>query len=243
MALFEYDRSRPFDVIENSATEEDGVTIHDLTYLQAAGARVQAFLVVPHGSGPFGGVMYLHGAGGASGEFRPEAIELAQHGLVSLLINAPQWMANPATDSDSVNEIIFEMRELRRSLDLLASRPEVDPNRLGFAGFSFGAIRGATFAGIEGKRLKIAVVASTPASYNLPYMTPFDPIAWAPYVSPAAYYIQEGTQDVWFTHDDAESLAAAARQPKQLVWYEAGHGLNQTAHDDRVGWLEKALGR
>ncbi|MGD0248605.1 MAG: hypothetical protein ABSB75_06080 [Candidatus Limnocylindrales bacterium] len=38
-----------------------------------------------------------------------------------------------------------------------------------------------------------------------------------------------------------ESLIAAAREPKKLVWYEAGRGLNQASYDDRVGWLEKTL--
>jgi uncharacterized protein len=72
-------------------------------------------------------------------------------------------------------------------------------------------------------------------------MAPFDPVVWVQYVAPAAYYVQEGTQGVWFTHDEAESLAAAAHEPKSLVWYESGHGLNQTAYNDRVGWLEKTL--
>lgn len=221
--------------------ERGGATVHDITYLEASGSRTQAFLVVPHGQGPFGGVMYLHGAGGSSGEFLQEGVDIANHGLVSLLITAPEWDAVPATENEAVNEIVFEMRELRRSLDLLASRPEVNPARLGFVGYSFGAIRGGTFAGIEGGRLKIAVLASTPQSYNLDYMAPFDPIAWAPYVSPAALYVQEGTQDSWFTHDAADSLIVAAREPKKLVWYEANHGLNQQAYDDRIGWLEGAL--
>ncbi len=242
MRLFEYDGSRPFDLVETSVSEQSGVTIHDITYLQASGSRTQAFLVVPHGSGPFGGVMYLHGALGASSNFLQEAIDLAQHGLVSLLITAPEYIAQPVTAEEAVNEIAFEMRELRRSLDLLASRPEVDPRRLGFVGFSYGAMRGGTFAGIEGGRLSIAVLMSTPPSYHVAYMAPFDPIVWAPHVSPAALYVQEGTQDTWFTHDEAESLVAAAHQPKQLVWYQANHALNQDAYDDRVGWLERTLG-
>jgi pimeloyl-ACP methyl ester carboxylesterase len=242
MRLFEYDRSRPFDVVEKSVRSQADVTIHDITYAQAAGSRVQAYLVVPSGAGPFGGVMYLHGAFGGSSDFLDEAVDLAGHGLVSLLINQPELMSNPSTHAEAVTEIVFEMRELRRSLDLLASQPEVDPTRLGFAGFSFGAIRGGTFAGIEGARLKIAVLASTPPSYKLSYMAPFDPIVWAPYVAPAALYVQEGLQDTWFTHDEAESLVAAARTPKKLAWYDAGHLLNTTAGADREAWLEEALG-
>jgi dienelactone hydrolase len=242
MRLFEYDRARPFDVVEGSVRNQEGVAIHDITYAQASGTRTQAYLVVPPGVGPFGGVMYLHGAYGGSSDFLDEAIDLASHGVASLLITQPEWKSDPATHAEAVTEIVFEMRELRRSLDLLASRPQVDPGRLGFVGFSYGAIRGGTFAGIEGPRLKIAVLASTPPSYGLTYMAPFDPIVWAPHVSPAALYVQEGTQDTWFTHDEAESLIAAAHGPKKLAWYDAGHGLNKDAYADRTAWLEQALG-
>jgi dienelactone hydrolase len=241
MRLFEYDRARAFDLVEKSVRDKDGVAIHDITYVQASGSRTQTYLVVPPGAGQFGGVMYLHGAYGGSSDFLDEAVDLANHGVVSLLINQPEWKLDPSTHAEAVTEIVFEMRELRRSLDLLASRPEVDPDRLGFVGFSFGAIRGGTFAGIEGKRLKIAILMSTPPSYGLSYMAPFDPIVWAQHVSPAALYVQEGTQDGWFTHAEAESLVAAAQEPKKLAWYEAGHGLNKNAYDDRLGWLETAL--
>lgn len=242
MRLFEYDRSRPFDVQERSTEERGTATVHDITYIGAAGQRRQAYLVIPHGQGPFGGTLYLHGAGGGSRDFLDEAVDLAGHGVASLLVSQPEGQPLPGDPAPPVTEIIFEMRELSRDLDLLASSPEVDPRRLGFVGFSFGAVRGATFAGSQGSRLRIAVLASTPPSYDTPGMASFDPIAWVPYVSPAALYIQEGRQDTWFTADQAESLIAAAREPKKLAWYDANHGLNAEAYDDRLGWLSQSLG-
>src|ERR1035437_1025659 len=86
MRLFEYDRARPFDLVEKSVRDKDGVAIHDIAYVQASGSRTQAYLVVPPGAGPFGGVMYLHGAYGGSSDFLDEAVDLANHGVVSLLI-------------------------------------------------------------------------------------------------------------------------------------------------------------
>lgn len=242
MRLFEYDRSRPFNVVEQGVDQRDGATVHNVTYATAAGARAQAYLVLPEGSGPFGGVMYLHGAGGSSSSFLPEAVALAGHGVVSLLITQPEWMSAPIGDVEAVNEIVFEMRELQRSLDLLASQPQVDARRLGFVGFSFGAVRGGTYAGVDGRRLRIAILASTPPSYDVPAMAPFDPIVWVPRVAPAEFYLQEGTQDPWFTHDQAESLIAAAPEPKKLVWYEANHGLNAAAVADRLKWLGGTIG-
>jgi hypothetical protein len=40
-----------------------------------------------------------------------------------------------------------------------------------------------------------------------------------------------------------ESLIAAAREPKRLVWYDANHGLNAQAHDEYLGWVTEALGK
>jgi dienelactone hydrolase len=242
MHLFEYDRARPFDTVERSSSRRNGATIHDLRYAGAAGGRRQALLVIPSGAGPFGGVLYLHGAGGDSSSYLDEALDLASRGVAALLVNQPEAQAVPLDADAAVNEIVFEMRELGRDLDLLASRPEIDPARLGFVGFSFGAVRGATFAGSQGGRLRIAVLDSLPPRYNAPGMEAFDPIAWVPHVSPAMLYLQEGRQDAWFTAAEAESLIAAAREPKKLVWYEADHGLNDQAYRDRLGWLSEILG-
>jgi len=65
---------------------------------------------------------------------------------------------------------------------------------------------------------------------------------WVPYVSPAALYVQEGSQDPWFTREEAEALIAAAREPKHLVWYEAGHNLDDQSYRDRLDWLAETLG-
>jgi hypothetical protein len=64
----------------------------------------------------------------------------------------------------------------------------------------------------------------------------------ASYVSPATLYLQEGSLDSWFTREEAEALIAAAREPKHLVWYDAGHSLDEQANRDRLDWLAEALG-
>jgi dienelactone hydrolase len=243
MRLFDYDRSLPLDVVEDPVTTDGTAAIHAFSYRDSAGKRALATLVLPHGPGPFGAVLFLPGALEGRGEFRPDAVELAGRGVASLLIDSPELYAVPSTDQEAVAEMVFEMRELRRLLDWLGSRPDVDAGRLGLFGFSFGAVRAATLAGVEGGHLKIAVLRSTPPSYDYPAMAPFDPIAWVPYASPCALYIQEGARDTWFTHDQADSLAAAAREPKRLVWYDAGHGLDDQADADYMGWIVAALER
>jgi dienelactone hydrolase len=242
MRLFEYDRSLPLDFREERVTTDGGAALHYFSYRDMSGKREQAILVLPSGSGPFGAVMFLPGGLANRFEFLPDAVEFSKHGIASLLVDYPELYPVPVSDQEAVTEIIFEMREFRRLMDWLAARPEVDPDRLGLVGVSYGAVRAATFGGVEGGRLKITVLMSVAPSYDAPAMAPFDPITWAPHVSPCALYIQEGTQDSWFTHDEAESLIAAAREPKRLVWYEGGHGLNAQAYADYQTWLIAALG-
>ena len=62
------------------------------------------------------------------------------------------------------------------------------------------------------------------------------------HVAPASLFIQLGKQDTWFTRADGESLVAAANAPKKLVWYDAGHGLDGNAYNDRIAWLTETLG-
>lgn len=243
MRLFEYDRSLPLDIREEGVTAEGGATIHAFNYRDMSGKRDLAFLVLPTGAGPFGAAMFLSGGVSGRGEFESEAVYFAGQGIASLLLDYPEMYPVPVTDQEAVAETIFETREFSRLFDWLAARPDVDLHRLGLVGVSYGAVRAATFAGVEGGRLKVAVLMSVPASYGTTAMAPFDPIAWAPYVSPCSLHIQEGTQDAWFTRADAESLLAAAREPKQLVWYEAGHGLNDQATIDYRAWLVAALGK
>ncbi|HEY5486625.1 MAG TPA: hypothetical protein VIK06_03160 [Candidatus Limnocylindrales bacterium] len=90
MALFAYDHSRPFEVRERSVTIQSGAVVHDISYLGAVGKRSQAYLVMPDAKGPFGAVMYLHGALSGSSEFLDEACDLAHRGVASPLITQPE---------------------------------------------------------------------------------------------------------------------------------------------------------
>jgi dienelactone hydrolase len=241
MRLFEYDRALLAEVSDNGTTEDGGAFFHDIRYVTAAGTTARAILVLPPGDGPFAAVVFFPGGMQGGNEFQPDAIDLAGRGIASLLIDYPELYSVPTAGEQAVTNMIFETRELRKLVDWLASRPEIDPNRLGLYGVSYGAVRAGMFAGVEGQRLKVAVLNSTPSTYGVPDMAPFDPITWAPYVSPCALYLQEGTQDTWFTREDAEAYIAAAREPKRLVWYEAGHGLNDQAYADQVTWFVEAL--
>jgi hypothetical protein len=69
-----------------------------------------------------------------------------------------------------------------------------------------------------------------------------DPITHVPNVSPAPVFLQFGTNDPHVPRERAEEFFAAAKEPCEMRWYEAGHGLNVDSTSDRKDWLKEKLG-
>jgi fermentation-respiration switch protein FrsA (DUF1100 family) len=62
------------------------------------------------------------------------------------------------------------------------------------------------------------------------------------HASPTALLLQSGRLDNLVPVADAEDLHTAAREPRTIRWYAAGHGLNQQAMSDRLDWLHEQIG-
>ncbi|HYM61274.1 MAG TPA: hypothetical protein VEZ11_10310 [Thermoanaerobaculia bacterium] len=164
---FDYDHKAPLDVREAGFEERDGVSIHDISYLGANGARVPAYLVVPKGKGPFAAVIWGHWYWPSSPmmnrtEFLEEAVVLARAGAVSLLTDGP--VARPGYVADRTpmspkqfTDLVQQVVDMRRGADLLLARPDVDPKRLAFVGHSYNANIGGILAGVD-KRFKAFVL-------------------------------------------------------------------------------------
>ena len=232
LPLFAYDGAGPLDLAIVSSETDDGARIEDITFTGAAGETIEAFLILPEGSGPFPAVLFEHGAGGDRYGFLYDATQLAQQQhIVGLAVSRPTGLDN---DTNDRIEMILQVREMRRALDLLASLPQVDKSRLGYVGFSQGAVYGMSLCAAE-TRLKTAVLAAA-----VPGM--WDIELTAPHVTVPSVLLQFGTQDGYYTHETAEALAALIPATKQVTWYEAPHNLNSAATADRATWLAQKLG-
>jgi dienelactone hydrolase len=261
--LYDYDLSAPFDVQEVKSEEKDGATVHDLSYA-GPNARITAFLVVPDGEGPFPAVLFMPGAPGARFTFYSEAIALANRGIVSLLPDPP-YARPPIQDvvefkpSDK-DGIVQEIVEMRRGIDFLLSRGEVDPSRLGYVGFSWGASLGADFAAVERRVGSFVLMSAIPrlsedmrrlaeergvtgdlAAYAKA-MDQIDAVNYLPHAAPSALFLQFGSQDTRPSPKQGREVESAASSPKQAKWYEGGHELNDQAEKERDDWLAERLG-
>lgn len=273
LRLFEYDASAPLDVKVDSTEKKDGLTIQNLTYASPKGGRVPATLIVPDGSGPFAGILLMHGAPGTREVTMPEAMTLAKRGAVTLSINAP--FARGERLGNQREMIHFDERDRddqvqlavdwRRGVDLLLARKDVDPKRLAYVGRSFGGAQGGLLAGVE-KRIKAfalvvgdgGLVAHFTGTEDPPrlggqvpedmwkrwleIMGPVEPIHFVGRAAPAHLLFQNGRTDEAVPAADGRAYQEAGSEPKTVLWYDAGHALNEQAVKDRHEWLAKEVG-
>jgi dienelactone hydrolase len=260
---FDYDASAPLDVQEVKSEARDGATVHDITYAGPSG-RIDAFLIVPDGNGPFPAVEFMPGAPGARYTFFTEAMELAKLGVLSLLPDPP-YARPPIKDvvvfkpSDK-DGIVQEVQEMRRGIDLLVSRPDVDPSRLGYVGFSWGGSVGAIFSAVERRVHSFVLQSLVPrlstdmsklarergvegdlSSYE-EAMQPIDAVNYLPHAAPSAVLLQAGEQDTRPSPADTREAFDAASAPKTLKMYPTEHDLNDEARVDARAWLAARLG-
>ena len=272
--LFNYDRQLPLAVAELGsktgrlpAQALAGITVESITYASPKGSEVPALVVAPKGRGPFPGVIVQHGLPSTKEDVLPVGADLARTGAVAILIDAPfnrpqqgRVRGDISLTPKDRDEQIQLIVDLRRAVDLLTARPDVDQRRLAYVGISYGAAMGGLLAGVE-DRIKAYVLAvgdgglvshftgpddtggplqALPAAERerwLQTMRPIEPINFVGQAAPAALLLQAGTMDELIPQEDARRYQQAASQPKEVRWYEAGHMLNCSAREDMMAWL------
>ncbi len=227
-------------------------------------------------------VILLAGSGGHkdSDYVRIAADLMATLGYASLSIDAQYHgeRSTPGGDGDfhfiqlnaNRDAWIQTVVDLRRAVDYLTSRPDIDPDRIGFLGFSQGGMVGGTFIGVE-PRIRSACLAIPGAGFveyargmaALRYAAmaevifpPLgvlrfarqatmyntvtgatletnaelcDPIHFVGGFAPRKLLILAATKDELIPRAATLALHNAAREPKQLVWFNSGHVLPPTA--------------
>ena len=137
------------------------------------------------------------------------------------------------------------LSDIRRSIDYLEQLAAVDPKRLAMVGYSLGSYL-AVVAAADDPRVRALVLAS---GGDLPEQTPFatlvraaaDPIRAVRKFSGCPLLMVNGRNDRTIKPSQAERLYAAARDPKQIFWYNGGHWPPQNAIDFAAEWLPAQL--
>lgn len=270
---FDYDARAPLGVKEIGVERHGNVSVHDITYASPKGGVVPAYLVVPPGKGPFAAVVWGHWCQGGSSmrnrkQFLEEAVALASAGVVSLLpdhvIVRPGYVPNnEPLNEQQITDLVQQVTDMRRGVDLLEQRKDVDRKRVAYVGHSCNAVTGAFLSGLD-RRFKAFVLMAATMSDEVSMQTPeykefrqkigpekFDAFvakySWTDqgkYVSraaPAIVFLQYASQEKFITPERARLYAAVVSEPKRFELYDAPHALNAAARHDRIAFLTEQL--
>ena len=193
-------------------------------------------------------------------QFLREALPLTTDGCVSLLVDTMwskiPWFRSRDASKDFENSE-KQVRDLGKALDFLLSQKSVDPARVVYVGHDFGAMYGMLLASKD-KRVKAWALQAGTASFSDWYLfyprregadrqavidrlAPLDPVKHIADATPLL--LQFGKYDRFVTEAKAKQLFEAARDPKEIKWYEAGHALDEQAVADRLAWIRKHVSR
>ena len=263
--MSEYQKFESNDVrILGKRTAED-IESQLLVIQTPFGYRRVAELFRPAVEGSFAAILYSHWYEPGSpdsnrSQFVEEAKELARAGAVSLLIETlwsdPDFFLK-RTQAEDMQNSLEEVVNTRRAMDLLLSQPDIDAQHFAYVGHDFGGMYGVLAGSLDQRPSHYVIMAATPRFADwylyspklegeareafISQMTEIDPITQVPNLSPAEAFFQFGTDDPHVPKERAEEFFAAAKTPKEMKWYEAGHGLNEAATVDRIAWLKQKL--
>ncbi|HEX6746880.1 MAG TPA: alpha/beta fold hydrolase [Longimicrobium sp.] len=222
---------------------------------RTTGDPVPGILLLPE-TAPSGGVLLLHGYSSRSEHMVAGIGEsLQRHGLASLAIDLPLHGTrhDPLQAQAARNPLaIFGLwrqaqRECRLALHYLGARAEVDRGCIGVAGYSLGSFLAVMLAADE-PSVRAVVLA---AGGDLPAETPLamaaravaDPLRAVRRLDGRPLLMVHGRYDRTMKPEQAKRLFEAAREPKEIRWWNAGHRLPPEAIDDAADWLVRELGR
>lgn len=134
--------------------------------------------------------------------------------------------------------------DLRRGIDYLLSRPDIDPERIAVFGGSLGGWIGSILSAVE-PRIKVSVL-SVPATEFIMEQTPPGQVInssnFFPHYSDLSLLMILAKKDITLRNDRAKELFKLAPVQKKLVEYDEGHYLDPQKYNEEIlGWLNEKL--
>jgi hypothetical protein len=153
--------------------------------------------------------------------------------------------------------------DLRRGIDLLLARNDVDATRLAYIGHSYGAQWGSILTAVD-KRMKTSILMAGVAQFGDVYLRTSDPgltdfrktqpagqlekycevlgqvdaIHFVGNAAPIPILLQFANYEQYFDKASMQHYISTASDPKKVLFYDTGHDLNDfQALEDRYEWL------
>jgi dienelactone hydrolase len=260
----QYTKLSKSDVRAIGTKQFDGFEKNVLVFQTPFGYRRMAGLYTPTTTGPHPAILYVHwyepqAHNSNRTQFEAEAQEMARAGALCLTVET-LWsdleFFYKRTQEDDPQNSIEEVVNLRRFMDFLTIQ-NIDPQRFAYVGHDFGGMYGALAGSLDQRPSHYVLMAATPRFADwylyrpqlegaareafIRQMSEIDPIAHVDTISPAPILFQFANDDFHVPMERATEFFNAAKEPKEMMVYQAGHELNEDAAKDRKSWLLKQL--
>jgi dienelactone hydrolase len=253
--LYDYDPT-PLEPKVESVDDANPAWRIDRVSIRAAygNERLPIFLFVPKsGTPPYQAVVHFPGSGAVMAtssrnlwlklaDFLPASGRV----LVYPVYQGTYERRFPSAGPDAMREKMIQRgKDLRRTLDYLATRRDIDSTRVAYYGISLGGELGPLFLAIE-PRFRTGVFFSGGfATWNMP--PECDPVNFTPHVK-AAVLMVNGREDFDLPYATAQlpmfKMLGTPAADKRHVVFEGGHipPHPQAAIREVLDWLDERMG-
>ena len=269
---FAYDPRAPLSLASTPARTDGDVDVFAIAFDSPKGGRVTGKLFVPRAKPGtrLAGILMAHGAPGSTANLDPRALYFARKGAVVIGIDAA-FARRDARDpmnftARDAAEQVQTIIDMRRAVDVLVSRSDVDPARLGFIGNSYGAAMGGILSGADDRvrAFVLAVgdagfvahftaadggwlppVSDLPADQRAAWLAAMRPISgevFFPRAKGDRILLQSGRSDDAVLPHVARAFHALAPAGAEKRWYDAGHRLPPEHFVDQIEFLHRKIG-
>jgi serine/threonine protein kinase/cephalosporin-C deacetylase-like acetyl esterase len=261
-SLYSYDKTALNSSVEPFGKDEEDWKAERITYAAAYGnERAIAYLFLPKkGHPPFQTVIYFPGSGAFQFRSFPTSSISPVNALDAVLrsgravlypVYKSTYERGDGMEAEIVNasntyrdHVIMWVKDASRAIDYAETRPELDPNKVAYYGYSWGAEMGAIVPAVE-PRVKVCVLALGGFSFQRP-LPEVDTINFASRVKQPVLMLN-GRYDflnpVESTQEPFYQLLGSRKDQKKHLLYDTGHNIPRNELiKETLNWLDQYLG-
>lgn len=259
LTQFSYDKTPLNEKLETTLDRENW-TIEKITFDAGYNdERMQLYLYLPKNAAPpYQPVLFFGGSGDLySKKYNPDNVE----GRIDFLLKSGRAIIRPIykstherhgeMKSDLPQEtvlykdhVIMWRKDIGRTLDYLETREDMQMDKVGYVGWSWGGFMGGIMPAIE-KRIK-AVVLNVGGMCMTPALPEVDQINFLPHVTQPVLMLN-GKHDMYFPVETSQKpmfyFLGTPTQHKKMILYDVGHLVPRTDFvGETLAWFDDYLG-
>ena len=264
---YDYDQSADLKDSVRTIIDTTTYTIQKIIYNSTHNEKVSALLSIPkNATKPVPVIILLHGLGDRK---TVDYIEVGHqmmldNGYAVLRIDIANHGEREVEEFpfDLIDEYKYRTREmiaqtvfdLRRAVDYLATRKEIDTKRIGYYGISLGGIIGTIFCAVE-PRIKVPVIVLAGGNFNLMFgkemltnntqyfLSIIEPNNFVQQISPRPLLMLNAEKDEIILPIMTKLLFRKAKEPKEIIWYPTKHRAlpPKESYQAGIDWYKKHL--